>query len=818
MTERTYTISTGTSRFDRHWGTKQFTWEEFARRCLTFTVTSETMSEYQAMNKDRQTEIKDVGGFVGGLLKDGRRSNDTIINRCLLTLDYDAYNASQLERARMILKERTAWLAYSTHKHTVDFWRVRIVIPLSRDCSIEEYAAVGRRIAFWIGTEGLDKTSLDPARLMFWASRPTDAPELKIFHKGNPLDVDETLSFPDPGELWKPQKATATRAGTKTGAGTARNADAPLRNERIEDPLGKKGIIGAFCRSYNIHEAIDSWLPGVYTPFGRDRYTYANGSTSGGAVVYNDRFLYSNHDTDPAGGRCCNAYDLVRIHLGMTEAAFNDLIRADERVARQLDEEQRIEFDGMDFGPDPDKAPETEKTPKAEKDTGTPQKENDDNDDSFDALRLKRNKKGICATRPNIIYILAHHPALRGKIRRNAFSGKIEINGTLPWARATTSDEWGNDDDAGLRCWLEARFGITAREAINDALIHTALKNAYHPVKEYLESLHWDGTERLDTFIIRILGAADTPLTRRLTRIAFTAAVARIFRPGCKYDYCITLQGPEGCGKSTLLRLMGGDWFTDSISTFEGKEAKELIQGKWLVELGELNAYKKGEVTQVKQFISSETDDYRPPYGRVTESRPRQCVLFGTTNEHYFLRSLEGDRRFPVISIDPALRAEYLRDVAELRAQIERERDDVWAEAVAAYRAGEKLYLPRELEQQAREIQKEHNINDNDPLQAQIFAYLDLRLPVEWPTLSLAQRRCWLNASEAERSPGVRERECVCIQEIMMECLGYDAKTSGYRSMVLEVARILNRHPDYRKVATTRRLPIYGVQKVWEKV
>ena len=232
------------------------------------------------------------------------------------------------------------------------------------------------------------------------------------------------------------------------------------------------------------------------------------------------------------------------------------------------------------------------------------------------------------------------------------------MDGELPWVRPGTAKTWSDDDAAQLRIYLEPFFGKIAKNDILDAVAACASDQAYHPVRDYLNGLTWDGVPRLDTLLIDYLGAEDTPYTRAVTRKSFVAAVARIMTPGRKYDTMLVLVGEQGRYKSTVFMIMGGDWFSDSLRTFGDKDSMETIQGTWINEVAEMQALAKAEINAVKMFLSKRSDYYRAAYGRYAIDRPRQCVFFGTSTRpgtvdsgRWILTSSRGRRMW-----DPSLR------------------------------------------------------------------------------------------------------------------------------------------------------------------
>ena len=264
-------------------------------------------------------------------------------------------------------------------------------------------------------------------------------------------------------------------------------------------------------------------------------------------------------------------------------------------------------------------------------------------------------------TLENVRTVLDEWPAIRGRIELDTFHNQIIARARLPWQydpdkTYKSPHEWTDADRAELNLAVEKILGFNAPNLIDTAFTACAAQNTYHPIKNYLNGLEWDGEPRLDTLFIDYLGVKDTPYTRAVTRKAFVAAVRRIRHPGIKFDNMLILSGPQGGYKSTILHMMAGKWFSDSIRTFEGKDAMEALRGVWLMEVSELEAMRRSEVAAVKAFLSKTADRYRAAYGRYVNEYPRQCVMFGTTNSSYFLSDITGGRRFWPLRTDEQLR------------------------------------------------------------------------------------------------------------------------------------------------------------------
>lgn len=766
---QTYQIATGRSRMETQWMNKDVTWDKLVARLKNCKRTPETTQEYKAMSRTQKGKVKDVGGFVGGIIKNGVRKNPNISGRTLITLDIDYGSPDTLGVIEDLLYG-TAWCVYSTHSHTPATPRYRLILPLSRTVAPDEYIPIARRVASDIGIDLFDDSTYEPARLMYWPSAPRDGEYIYRTGSGEPLDADKCLATYDD---WRnaiewPVSHRVQRLATGHGA-------------KQEDPTIKPGVIGAFCRAYTITQAIETFLPGVYAPTTHDdRWTYVEGSTEGGMLVYGDKFAYSHHGTDPCCEKLVNAFDLVRLHRFGTEdkeadpdTPINRLpsfvamerFARDERKTSELLAKEKLQSIGDDFSdiPEVDMSWITE-------------------------MQMDERKKNYLNSPYNFGLIVRNDPRLKGCTMRDIFQGRDRVVKDLPWREKDLDPYWNNTDDNGLIEYVSKHYQLTGKTALLDANDIATSQIHCHPVREYIQSLSWDGTKRLDTLLIDYLGVEDTELVRAMTRKHFTAAVARVMQPGIKYDYILTLIGPEGIGKSSLIRYMGRQWFDDSLSTIEGKEGMEQIRGKWLIEIGELTNYKKSTSEAYKAFISKQEDSYRPAYGRKTEVYPRQCVFFATTNERAFLKGDTGNRRFWTVECSDLNSKNVWEDLPG-------EVDQLWAEAYDYYKAGEPLYLSAELEHQARKQQEEHNEVTADERIGVISAYLDRKLPAGWESMTRQQRQDYFrNGSYMDDSePGI-QRETICAVEVLNECF-QDKLDERTRYRTKEINQILRNLP-----------------------
>lgn len=779
-------VATGNSRKAKTWKNKPMTWAELLDRLAKETRTPETVAEYKAMNRTQQSEVKDVGGFVGGYCNNGNRSD--IRHRSILCLDADYADADLWPDWALIFGCAAA--VYSTHKHTPEKPRLRLVVPLSRNVSPDEYQAIGRRVASCLGIDKFDDTSYQPQRLMYWPSCSQDGEFIFDYIDAPFLDADKELAtYHD----WRDVSAWPMNS---------RVAEIVKRSTtKQQDPTEKGGLVGAFCRAYTIREAIETFVP-TYQPCTEpNRYTYTEGSTAAGVVLYEDKFSYSHHATDPASGQLVNAWDLVRLHqFGTLDAdcdpdtaagsrpsykAMTKMVSEDKRVTAQIVNDRAAEA-LADFETLPDAQPQEE--PEDWK------------------TRLKLTEKGALAqTIENAVTILKYDPKLADRVALDEMSNNIVAVRDLPWRPVKEPSQWVDADDAALRYYMERVYGLTSKDRIFDAVNVVAIENKFHPVRDYLARCTWDGVPRVDRLLIDYMGADDTEYTRAVTRKALAAAVARIYRPGCKFDYMLTLRGRQGLGKSAFIAKLGGAWYSDSFTTMQGKDAYEQVQGVWIMEVGELAGMKKAEAETIKLFISKQSDRFRPAYGRRLQEFPRQCIFIGTTNETQFLRDTTGNRRFWVVDTPnkPA------RDMwEELTPELVRQ---IWAEAVQIYQAGETLYLPRELEAVAREVQETYE--EENPRAGIVADYLDRLLPEGWDDLDLYARRAWLESDAV----GTVERTTVCTLELWAEALGGNPeKMDRYASK--EIRDIMERQTGWRHMGNlTATIKPYGRQRYYRR-
>lgn len=796
--DRKITISAGMSRRAVQWTAQTLLVSELWEKLKTPVRGTESLAEYMSYKKAQQDDLKDIGGFVGGSLDGTRRKANNVSGRDIITLDLDNIPAGGRDDIlRRVDALGCGYCIYSTRKHQPSAPRLRVLFPLDRTVTAEEYEPIARKMGEYIGLEFADPTTFEVSRLMYWPSCSSDSEYVFVVGDKDFVSADGILSqYADWHDmtLWPalPGQAQFTKLAVKQG-----------------DPEAKNGVVGAFCRTYDVHRAMDELIPGIYEECDTmpGRYTYIDGSTTGGAVLYeNGKFLYSHHATDPCSGKLVNAFDLVRLHkfgdrddeaqqgtphiklpsyTAMCEYALS-LSDVSHLIAQERYESAAKDFEGI-----------TSET-------------KEDLLNWASLLEVNSQTGVVKATINNVLIILEHDPLLKGKFALNQFASRGEVLGSLPWDKRTKRRLWDDNDNQGLYWYLEKVYKITGNGKIDGALSLHSNKFAFNDIQDYLTGLKgkWDGVPRLDTLFIEYLGAKDTPYNRAVTRKAFAAAVARAMTPGCKFDNMIILAGPQGIGKSTLLDRMSRGWFNDSIRTFEGKEASELLQGVWLVEVSELDAFRKTDVSRIKQFLSLRADRFRAAYGRNVKEIPRSCIFFGTTNTPDFLQDTTGNRRFwPIDTGEASHTKNVWRDLTDDTV------DQLWAEAFVRWQMNEPLYLTGEIEEEAKAKQEEHR--EVSSREGVVREFLEREVPEDWNRWTLDKRRMfWAGGVQGDMVLVPRDR--ICAMEIWCEALGGSMKEIK-QSDTREINAIIASMPEWQKTANPLRMGTYGLQRGYLK-
>lgn len=770
-------ISVCNRKTDKKYKNQEKTWEYLKERNQNPIRTSETAVEYPKLPKAQRDAAKDHGGFVGGWLKGGIRKNGNVIGRTVGMLDADKVpkDVDFLAEVKNALLD-TEYFIYSTHSHTAQEQRFRVAILFGREVSEDEYPALMRMVAKQIGIDYFDDTTYQSNRMMYWASCPSNGKFVFIENDGSPLAPDKYL------------KMYANWMDVTQWPTSSRESEARKREvTQQQDPLTKSGAVGAFCRTYTVEDVIENFLSDIYAAsVVTGRYDYLPADSAAGVVVYDGKWIYSHHASDPASGKLLNAFDLVRAHkfgnLDEKESfkSMADFAVKDECVNTLLLEERR-ESAGQDFA------------------------ENEDWEKG-----LERNKGGLLVNNlRNITLIIANDPNLKALVFNQLADG-MEIKGDVPWKHP--AQFWRDADDAQLISYVDSHYGTFSARNYEIAIAKVTDDRSYHPIREFLNALPpWDSVKRAEMLLINYLGADDNHYVKAVTRKTLCAAVARVFNPGIKFDNILVLNGAQGVGKSTLISKLGGDWYSDSLSLTDmnDKTAAEKLQGYWLLEIGELAGMKKADVDRVKAFVSRQDDKYRASFGRRVTPHPRQCVFFGTTNtEKGYLRDVTGNRRFWTVKTPGSNKHAWQLTNEEVC--------QIWAEVLVYVRAGEKLYLEADLEDYAKSEQRE--AMELDEREGLVRDYLDRLLPANWDETNLYDRRDFIRDPDDPTQPvGTVRRKSVSNIEIWCECFG-KAKEDIKPVDSYSIAAIMERIDEWLKTDERPTLKHYGQQRIYKRI
>ena len=771
---RNLAIAYGNNRQAKTWVNKTIQFDDLKERLKTTIRTTESAEEYAKMSRAQRDAAKDHGGFVTGVLKGGRRKIDTVEVRSMLALDGDRIDRAFLDNYETICPYTSA--LYTTHSSTNDNPRVRLVVPLTRDVTPEEFVAVSRYLADMLGIDYFDECSYQPNQLMYWPSTPANGTFVYKETDGGWLDPDDILSkhpeWTDPTRL--PTSSRESKANT-------------VAQQKVQDPLAKEGVVGLFNRAYYpITKALEAFLSDVYEPTDNEnRWHLITSGSMAGVEIKEDKFIYSHHAKDPAYLKLCNAFDIVRTHR------FGDM-------------DNKASYKAMcDFAMQQD---DVKMLAAAEKmaDAQTDFTDGEDTD-WMKKLQYEPRSTVLKNNLHNITLILQNDPLLQNIVFNQQLDG-MEIKGAVPWQHP--SKYWRDADDAQLISYVDSHYGTFSQRNYQIAVTKVSDDRSYHPIREYLDALpEWDKIPRVDTLLIDYLGAEDNAYVRAVTRKTLCAAVRRVQEPGVKFDTMLVLNGPQGIGKSTLISRLAGEWFSDSLNLGDTKDktAAEKLQGYWILEIGELAGLRKAEVETLRSFLSRQNDIYRAAFGRRATPHPRQCIFFGTTNaESGYLRDTTGNRRFWPVKT-PGGGSKHSWDITA------EEIEQIWAEVLVYVKAGEKLHLAADIESLAKEEQRE--ALESDEREGLVRDFLETLLPENWDSMDLFERRSFLSGVSNIGAKGTVRRTRVCNMEIWCELFGKDQGNLG-RAESNTLAAMLTKLGWIRQ-EKKERVKLYGPQVVF---
>ena len=402
------------------------------------------------------------------------------------------------------------------------------------------------------------------------------------------------------------------------------------------------------------------------------------------------------------------------------------------------------------------------------------------------AMLESTEKGGVRNSIRNCLTVFQNDPLLSGAIAKNLLTERIDIIKPIGYHRTGTAI---TDTDMNyLLLYLEETYGLTSEKKIAAAIGIVANENGYHPIRDYLNGLSWDGTERIRTCLHHFLGADSDQYTYEALRLFLLGAIHRAFHPGCKFEVMLCLVGGQGAGKSTFFRLLAvkDEWFSDDLRKLDDDNVYRKLQGHWIIEMSEMIATANAKsIEEIKSFLSRQKEVYKIPYETHPEDRLRQCVFGGTSNALDFLPlDRSGNRRFlPVMVYPEQAEVHILDDEAASRAYMEQ----LWAEAMTIYRGGDfKLSFSTEMVRYLKEHQRDFMPEDTKA--GMIQAYLD-------------------------RYTG----SMVCSKQLFREALNHPFDEPKQWE-IREVNDIMNHCvTGWHYFSNPRMFPEYGRQKGWER-
>jgi hypothetical protein len=776
--DHVFDVTTAPKRDSRHWQSGVVTWRELAEWMET-PAGNKACGNY-VLGKFHETTVRHPttpGQPDPAPCTNLHRTKTAVVSRDALTLDVDYPGESFRLKVQ---KKDYAYILHTTFSSTDEEPRYRLIIPLSRSVSPDEYHVAAAAVMQDLGAEQFDAGSVQPERYMFRPSESRKGLFQYEVHQGPLADVSRLLEDfqSDLSEIPMP------RVG---------------KNKR--DPFALEGTVGAFNRAYTDFDDLIREYDLPYVSAGSDRWHLVGASAAAGMGICAPGLVFSHHANDPAYGQTCSAFDLARLHLfgWMDENAkpatpIHKLPSTDAmRDVASKDVKVVTELVGSDF------AASMEATAEAIENGSS---------EAPDNWRLAFQLNSRTGTPTDDVFnwdlIVANDPAFAG-LFYNELSMAIETDTDLPWRVVVPGREtFDSGDRSSLLLYIEREYRIRPTRTYMDDLINDrAHRRRVNPVLDYLKTLKWDGVSRIET---ALPGVRPTPYTRLAARKALVAAVARMFEPGIKWDHMLVFYGLEGLGKSFWVEKMSKG-YSSGLGRIGDKDTLITMQRSWIMTSDEGHSLRKADFDAQKEFLTRTADVFRMPYEREAGVHKRHCVIWGSTNDDVFLRRQEGNRRFLIVKCEDKVDFDVLTDEYV---------DQVWAEAVHLYKAGEKLYLTQEEGLLAADNREP--FTEEDALSGIIHEYVDRLVPADWDSMSPVDRQMWLmNSNDGMTALGTEPINMVCSIQIWVEALG---RRYGDHKRVdlLEINTALKQLEGWVAVPGRKRVPGYGPQLTFQRI
>lgn len=729
-----YPVAYAAKPNDAHWQPDTVTWDQI----LEWVAKPAKRKECGNYILATLEVTEKVHAGADGPCTDVHRDNRSVSRRsAVLALDIDQPDTGFDVVVEMLLADYT-YVMHTTHSSTPSEPRYRLLIQTDRDMAPDEYVEATAAMAKRLGYDQFDTGSFQAARFMFKpATRKPEWYDTWI-NEGRPVEVEDLLAEYDRDLTDLP-------------------APKPGKNKR--DPYEIEGPVGAFNRVYeDLDDLIETYnLP--YEKLSDDRYTLQGssaeagfGPVSGAAGLY-----YSHHANDPAYGVTCSAFDLVRLHWFKEEDEGTDpktpvnRLPSNEAMLGQATRDPRVVSEM--FGAVTDAF-------------GPIEGEDEDPADHSWRASLSLTRQGRFQDTIGNWDLIRKHDRVFNMLYFNMLSMSPEVGGRLPWREVTPlTRTFDGSDHAFLRDYIERTYQFRcSKEQVDHLVITAANTRPVSPIKDYLEALVWDGVERVET---SLPGAADTRYNRIVARKILAAAVARVYEPGLKWDHTLVLHGPEGIGKSTWIEKLANVGLPErrtyhyTLGPLNSKDTLLAMHMSWIVVADEGHSLRKADNDAIKEFLTRNHDVFRMPYDRDTVVHPRQCVIWSTTNDDTFLRRQEGNRRFLMV------RCLERFDIEGMTPDLV---DQLWAEAVAMYKAGEQLYLT-DAEARLASLERDPFLEEDSNMGV-IENFLATPIPMDWWEKAPESRVAWLeDRAQGFEKDGDNIVDRTCTRQLWHEAL-----------------------------------------------
>lgn len=629
----------------------------------------------------------------------------------------------------------------STHSHRPDAMALRLILPLTRPIKPIEYPRFWLTMASWLGTNVADPKAKDPSRIFYLPSACEGLEVVEIYSgAGSAVDVDEILAQ---------SKANAVRAAGPGPSTPLERRPAPIVAggevdlERLRDILRRyrptRGEVG------EKKDFVRRILEGEPLAGDGERDTAILRATQILAYQFPRgvpreavmELLRPSVVSLPGGPPDAPFTNWMEVAAEKWDRAVEKALKSDEERAAAREKLKQLR--GRQYESNESQNPKVEAVPEdVDDDFDEPPEEEIDWRSFLCTKPLPSGEVIVTSDGANVETVLTHSEDCKGSFRFNSVTKKIEVCGGPYEAEAKKVGEDGFPTVVGN--WFRRIWNFVLPDSVVGAQIFvTAMKNSYNPVQEYLNGIKWDGEKRVDSFLevhcrAKTVGQRGEDISEYVRTVSakwLIGAVARAMQPGCKMDNVLMLEGKQYIGKSTAIRELGSPWFSASRIEIGSKDSMLLTAQNWIVEMPELAALKRAEARLQKALFSNEEDEFRVPYGKVMRKYPRQCVFVGTTNDKEYLSDPTGNRRFWVISCEGDFDLEHTR----------RERDQVWAEAVVRYKAGETWWMTRaqtEVSEEQAEL-RVHSSAIHDAVREWWFKMTPERRPEQFSMLEVIE-------------------------------------------------------------------------------